>query len=144
MRSRFRFTVIALAVLALAAPAFLLADGTQLGTISGRVLDEQGGGIPGVTVELVSANKGFRRSQTTDSTGSFTFAALQPGPYTVRASLSGFTTIEKANNLAAADKVTNVDVTMSLAATEERSRSSAKFRSWTRPTRARRRRCRRP
>lgn len=120
MRSRFRFTVIALAVLALAAPAFLLADGTQLGTISGRVLDEQGGGIPGVTVELVSSEKGFRRSQTTDSTGSFTFAALQPGPYTVRASLSGFTTIEKSNNIAAADKVTDVDVTMSLAATEEK------------------------
>ncbi|HVE66549.1 MAG TPA: carboxypeptidase regulatory-like domain-containing protein, partial [Thermoanaerobaculia bacterium] len=111
--------MIALAVLALAAPAFLLADGTQLGTISGRVLDEQGGGIPGVTVELVSADKGFRRSQTTDSSGSFTFAALQPGPYTLRASLSGFATIEKTNNIAAADKVTNAEVTMSLAATAE-------------------------
>src|SRR5688572_31217097 len=120
MRSRFRFTVIAFAVLALAAPAFLLADGSQLGTISGRVLDEQGGGIPGVTVELVATDKGFRRSQTTDSSGSFTFAALQPGPYALRASLSGFTTIEKSNNIAAADKVTDVNVTMSLAATEER------------------------
>ncbi|MDQ5872730.1 MAG: TonB-dependent receptor, partial [Acidobacteriota bacterium] len=111
--------MIALAVLALAAPAFLLADGTQLGTISGRVLDEQGGGIPGVTVELVALDKGFRRSQTTDSSGSFTFAALQPGAYTLRASLSGFSTIEKTNNIAAADKVTNADVTMSLAATAE-------------------------
>ncbi|HZI67203.1 MAG TPA: TonB-dependent receptor [Thermoanaerobaculia bacterium] len=119
MRSRFRFTVIAFAVLALAAPAFLLADGSQLGTISGRVLDEQGGGIPGVTVELVATDKGFRRSQTTDSTGSFTFALLQPGPYTLRASLSGFSTIEKTNNIAAADKVTNADVTMRLAATAE-------------------------
>ena len=50
-----------------------------------------------LTVELVSTAKGFRRSQTTDSSGSFTFAALQPGPYTLRASLSGFTTIEKTN-----------------------------------------------
>lgn len=119
MRSRFRFTVIAVAVLALAAPAFLLADGTQLGTISGRVLDETGAAIPGVTVELVSTAKGFRRSQTTDSSGSFTFGALQPGPYTVRASLSGFTTIEKTNNIAAPDKVTDVRVTMSVAATAE-------------------------
>ena len=119
MRGRFRFTVIAIAVLAVAAPAFLLADGTQLGTISGRVLDEQGGGIPGVTVELVSSDKGFRRTQTTDSSGSFTFAALQPGPYTVRAGLSGFTTIEKTNNIAAPDKVTDANLTMSLAATEE-------------------------
>jgi len=99
MRSRFRFTVIALGILALVAPAFLLADGTQIGTISGRVLDEQGGGVPGVTVEVISADKGFRRTQTTDSTGSFNFPLLQRGPYTVRTSLSGFTTVEKTNNI---------------------------------------------
>ena len=60
MRSRFRFTVIALGILALAAPAFLFADGTLLGTIKGRVLDESGAGIPGATVEIISANRGFR------------------------------------------------------------------------------------
>ncbi len=120
MRSRFRFTLIALGILALAVPTFLLADGTLLGTISGRVLDEQGGGIPGVTVELVSADKGFRRTQTTDATGSFKFPLLQPGPYTVRTSLSGFTTVEKTGNIAAPDKTTDVNVTMRLAPTEER------------------------
>src|SRR4029079_14315114 len=99
MRSRFRFTVIALGILALVAPAFLLADGTQIGTISGRVLDEQGGGVPGVTVEVISADRGFRRTQTTDSTGSFNFPLLQRGPSTVRTSLSGFTTVEKTNNI---------------------------------------------
>ena len=120
MRSRFRFTVIALGILALAAPAFLLADGTQIGTVSGRVLDEQGGGVPGVTVELVSTDRGFRRTQTTDSTGSFNFPLLQRGMYTVRASLSGFTTVEKTNNLVEADKTTDVNITMRLAPTEER------------------------
>ena len=120
MRSRFRFTVIALGILALVAPAFLLADGTQIGTISGRVLDEQGGGVPGVTVEVISSDKGFRRTQTTDSTGSFNFPLLQRGPYTVRTSLSGFTTVEKTNNIVEADKTTDVNITMRLAPTEER------------------------
>jgi hypothetical protein len=120
MRSRFRFTVIALGILALVAPAFLLADGTQIGTISGRVLDEQGGGVPGVTVEVISADKGFRRTQTTDATGSFNFPLLQRGPYTVRTSLSGFTTVEKTNNIVEADKTTDVNITMRLAPTEER------------------------
>jgi hypothetical protein len=112
--------VIALGILALAAPAFLLADGTQLGMISGRILDEQGGGVPGVTVEAISVDKGFRRTQTTDSTGSFGFPLLQRGPYTVRASLSGFTTVEKTNNMVETDKTTDVNITMRLAPTEER------------------------
>src|SRR6266496_941398 len=85
MRSRFRFTLIALGIL-----------------------------------ELVSADKGFRRTQTTDATGSFKFPLLQPGPYTVRTSLSGFTTVEKTGNIAAPDKTTDVNVTMRLAPTEER------------------------
>jgi len=32
----------------------LLADGTQLGTISGNVLDQDGRALPGATVEVVS------------------------------------------------------------------------------------------
>ncbi|PYQ63573.1 MAG: hypothetical protein DMF54_16415, partial [Acidobacteria bacterium] len=117
---RFRFTLIALGILALAVPTFLLADGTLLGTISGRVLDEQGGGVPGVTVELQSGDRGFRRTATTDATGFYKFALLQPGPYTVRTSLSGFTTVEKTGNIVLPDKTTEVNVTMRLAPTEER------------------------
>lgn len=119
MRSRFRFTVIALGILALAVPTFLLADATQVGIIKGRVLDESGAGVPGATVELVSSDRGFRRSQTTDATGNYTFAALQTGPYTVRASLSGFQSVEKTNNLVETGKTTEVDVTMRLAQAAE-------------------------
>jgi hypothetical protein len=119
MRSRFRFTVIVLGILALAVPTFLLADATQVGTLRGRVLDESGAGIPGATVELVSADKGFRRSQTTDATGNFNFAALQMGPYNLRATLSGFQSVEKTSNIVETGKTTEVDVTMRLAATAE-------------------------
>jgi hypothetical protein len=109
----------ALGILALAVPTFLLADGTLLGTIKGRVLDESGAGVPGATVEIVSSDKGFRRSQTTDATGNFTFAALQTGPYTLRASLSGFQSVETTNNLVEPNKTTDVDVTMRLAQAAE-------------------------
>ncbi len=119
MRSRFRFSVIALGILALAVPTFLFADGTLLGTIQGRVLDEQGGGIPGVTVEIVSAERGLRRTLTTDATGSFVFLLLQPGRYTLRATLSGFQAVEKTANVVEANKTTTVEVTMRLAATAE-------------------------
>jgi hypothetical protein len=119
MRSRFRFTVIALGILALAVPTFLLADATQVGTIKGRVLDESGAGVPGATVEIVSGDKGFRRSQTTDATGNFNFAALQTGPYALRATLSGFQSVETTNNLVETGKTTEVDVTMRLAQAAE-------------------------
>jgi hypothetical protein len=111
--------VIALGILALAVPTFLLADATQVGTIKGRVLDESGAGVPGATVEIVSGDKGFRRSQTTSATGDYTFAALQPGPYSLRASLSGFQSVEKTNNIVETGKTTEVDVTMRLAAAAE-------------------------
>ena len=119
MRSRFRFTVIALGILALAVPTFLLADASQVGTLKGRVLDESGAGIPGATVEIASADKGFRRSVTTDATGNFTFPALQTGPYTVRTTLSGFQSVEKTNNVVEVGKTTEVDVTMRLAQAAE-------------------------
>jgi hypothetical protein len=62
---------------------------TQTGTIEGRVADEQGGVLPGVTVTLT----GRQGSQTTvtDSSGEYRFVGLNPGNYEVKAELSGFT-----------------------------------------------------
>ena len=81
-------------VLGLAAAGPLLADGSLVGTLKGRVRDESGGALPGVTVELTSADKGFTRTETTDASGAFTFAVLPPGRYNGRATLSSFETFE--------------------------------------------------
>ena len=70
-----------LAFVLLTSPAFVRADGTQLGTISGKVVDERGAALPGATVELTSEDKGFGRSMPTDLSGNFKFALLQSGPY---------------------------------------------------------------
>lgn len=75
--------------------ALLLAIGvsgaaaqSQTGTIEGRVTDEQGGVLPGVSVTLT----GRQGTQTTvtDDRGEFRFVGLNPGQYDVRAELSGF------------------------------------------------------
>lgn len=47
-------------------------------TISGRVTDANGRGIPGVTVSA-----GFPRMTTTDTNGNYTFAGLTAGTYTI-------------------------------------------------------------
>jgi len=66
---------------------------TLLGTIEGRVLDEQGGVLPGVTVTL----NGPRGAQTsvTDAEGVYRFVGLQPATYNVKAELAGFAPQER-------------------------------------------------
>jgi uncharacterized surface anchored protein len=54
---------------------------TITGSISGAVMDQTGGMIPGATVTLTSEKTGQARGSTTDSEGRFNFAALQPGAY---------------------------------------------------------------
>ena len=66
---------------------------TLLGTIEGKVLDEQGGVLPGVTVILI----GPRGTQTavTDAQGVYRFVGVQPATYSVKAELTGFVPQER-------------------------------------------------
>jgi hypothetical protein len=61
---------------------------SQTGTIEGRVVDEQGGVLPGVSVTLTGRQGS--QSAVTDAQGVFRFLALNPGRYEVKAELSGF------------------------------------------------------
>lgn len=58
------------------------------GTIEGRVVDEQGGALPGATVTL--SGKMGNRTTSTDAEGGYRFLALDPGQYSVTAELQGF------------------------------------------------------
>ena len=64
-----------------------------VGSVEGIVRDEQGGVLPGVTVTL-SGRMGSRTA-VTDSTGTFRFLAIEPGPYDLTSALSGFATVRK-------------------------------------------------
>jgi hypothetical protein len=59
------------------------------GTITGKVTDEQGGVLPGVTVTL-TGRTGSQVS-VTDEKGEYRFVGLSPGTFEVKAELSGFT-----------------------------------------------------
>ncbi|MBI4482437.1 MAG: TonB-dependent receptor [Acidobacteria bacterium] len=60
------------------------------GTILGRVKDETGAFLPGVTVVLTHLDTGSTRTLLTDSTGSYRASNLPLGRYEVRAELTGF------------------------------------------------------
>ena len=64
-------------------------------SLSGRVSDQTGALIPGVTVALTSGQRPFSvlSSVLTDESGAYTFPQLEPGSYGLTASLPGFQTI---------------------------------------------------
>ena len=86
MKSGYRFTLVLSVCLLLLAP-IVVAQTT--GTIEGTVTDQNGGALPGVTVEIASPNLQGARTATTGNDGRFRFVSVPPGPYKVTANLSG-------------------------------------------------------
>lgn len=70
----------------------VLTASAQSGTISGRVLDETGQGLPGASVVV----KGTTRSTATDAKGNYSLSALSAGNLVLVASYVGYETLEKA------------------------------------------------
>jgi len=93
-----RYLSVLLAVITLlAASSFASAQGVQSGTIRGTLLDTQGLPVPGATVTATSTALQGPRTAVTDSTGSYTLAALPPGNYDVKYELAGFGTVTRRN-----------------------------------------------
>jgi outer membrane receptor protein involved in Fe transport len=64
------------------------------GAISGTVRDVMGAVVPGATVTVTNIDTNAGRTIVTDPRGFYRVAALEPGRYSVRAELSGFSAVE--------------------------------------------------
>src|SRR5919206_1156012 len=62
------------------------------GQLSGRVTDESGAVLPGVTITATQADTGATRTVVTDDNGAYVLPNLPTGPYRLEAMLSGFRT----------------------------------------------------
>jgi len=93
-----------------------MADGPETGVVSGETTDAQGSRLPGVLVTL----EGGRGAQTvvTSGEGTFRFALLTPGDYTLNGRLEGFQTAEALASVSAGGKV-EVSLKMILGTSEE-------------------------
>jgi hypothetical protein len=60
--------------------------------LNGRVTDESGAVLPGVTVTATQVDTGFTRTVTTDDTGAYLMPNLPTGPYRLEVMLQGFRT----------------------------------------------------
>ena len=106
MIRRFARLGVALLVVAFAtAPGFAQSSN---GTLTGKVTDEQGLALPGVSVTATNQDTGFQRSAQTDSTGVYAINGLPVGRYEVKSNLTGFA-LQTAKNVSV-----NVAVTTSI------------------------------
>ncbi|HKY20616.1 MAG TPA: carboxypeptidase-like regulatory domain-containing protein [Vicinamibacterales bacterium] len=88
--------LVLLSGLVLAAPVSALAQ-IATGTIAGRVADDQGGGVPGATVTLVSSTRGTTIDGVTNESGDFVIPNIPRDTYLVRVTMDGFKTVERPN-----------------------------------------------
>jgi outer membrane receptor protein involved in Fe transport len=89
------------------------------GNITGRILDQQGSGVPGATVTAKSASTGFTRTEVSDAEGVYRLTALPVGLYDVTSDLPGFATIVKKDIAVDVSKTLTVDFTLTVAAVAE-------------------------
>jgi hypothetical protein len=94
------------------------AGGQTTGSISGRIVDPSGAPIPGVTVEATSQSLQGARTIVTAGDGVYRFPAVPPGSYQIRATLSGFRSVEKSATVSL-DATTTVDLTLQLSTEEQ-------------------------
>src|SRR5687767_8492536 len=76
--------------------ALVLTSGAALaqstGELAGRVTDESGAVLPGVTVTATQTDTGFSRTVVTDGEGAWVMPNMPTGPYRLEVSLQGFRT----------------------------------------------------
>jgi hypothetical protein len=91
-------------------------DAATTGQLAGRVVDDGGVPLPGVSVTAGSPTQiGGLQTTQTDAQGWFQYPRLNPGYFTVRLELDGFLTQELTEVQVRLDRMTQVQVTLPLA-----------------------------
>ena len=81
------------------------AQSLPTATLTGKVTDEDGAGLPGITLQLESRSLQGTRETSTSSTGDFLAALLPAGEYTVTFQADGMQTVTRTVTLPAATTV---------------------------------------
>ena len=104
------------ALLALSGPAV-----AQQGTaeLRGRVVDEQGAAVPGVTMVITNQATGQFREVVSGGDGSYFVGQLIPGVFRITAELPGFRGFERTDFAIGVGRTLDLNITMEIGALEE-------------------------
>src|SRR4029453_10369022 len=106
-----------LGVLLLLAAPLRAQQGTS--SIAGKVTDEQGAILPGVSIVVTNEESGVFREGTSSGEGTYVVSALPPGRYKVMAKLEGFRTLERGGLVLALGTTLTNDLQLRVGGLEE-------------------------
>jgi len=84
-------------------------------TLTGTVLDPQGGGVPNAQVKLYVRENGVQLNATSDAQGKYRFQRLTPGEYVVEAEAEGFARTAAQSIQLEAGRTLDLDIPLKLA-----------------------------
>jgi len=115
MRTVRAVVVPALLLVLTTAPAWAQATAE----LSGRVTDESGAVLPGVTVSATQTDTGLTRTMVTDDGGRWVMPNLPTGPYRLEISLQGFRTYAQTGIVLQVDARPTINATLAVGSVEE-------------------------
>jgi hypothetical protein len=89
------------------------------GSVTGRVVDQQGAAVPGATVTAKMPTTGFTRTEASDAEGLYRLNALPVGIYEVTAELQGFQSVAKKDVIVNVAEIVAIDFTLKVATLAE-------------------------
>src|SRR5881396_4337027 len=110
-----RHLAIGLILLLMNAPVWAQATAE----LNGRVTDESGGVLPGVTVTVTQTDTGFTRSVVTEANGLYVVSNLPTGPYRLEIALQGFRTYVQTGIVLQVAATPTINVVLSVGSLQE-------------------------
>jgi hypothetical protein len=114
LKAGFLCLILLSSLLATAVPA---SAQSLTGTLRGEVLDQQGKVVPDATVTATNQTTNASVTTKTSSSGTYTFASLLIGTYTIKVDASGFASYVRTGITVSSSQVTEVSATLDLAST---------------------------
>src|SRR5436309_14837609 len=102
MRPR-TFAIVVVALLILASGGVVWSQTVQ-GVITGTIMDPTGAVVPNATVTITNVGTNISQATTTGSDGSYRFALVPPGTYTVEIKAANFTAVRVSGLVVEASK----------------------------------------
>jgi hypothetical protein len=96
-----------------------LAFAQATSTFDGRIVDQTGAVLPGVTVTATNVNTGVVRTTVTNAEGAYSLPGLIPGVYNIKAELTGFGSPTREQITLPLNTTLTVDLNMTLGAVSE-------------------------